>query len=123
MKITFDSLNETGKTIIITIPKNITIKESNDDNQLYFVFYEPNDTNLDKETLRINLNTFRNESFNISSDGYFLLNIANNDRFYIRKFSFRYTYSSQSSFFGNLFTEFRDKKCIFAESNHNYFEI
>lgn len=102
IKITFNSQDQNDEYIIINIPNHIFIKT----NQLYLRLNITDNTSHDitnKSFLFINLTSFRNNSLIKSNNTSFTLNIKNNEYFYIRKFSFRHTFSSKSSFFGNLF--------------------
>ena len=106
MKITFNSQDQNDEYIIINIPNHIPIKKNPTTNQLYLRFDITDNTSHDKENkpfLFINLTSFRNNSLIKSNNTSYTLNIKNNNYFYIRKFSFQYTFSSKSSFFGNLF--------------------
>ena len=105
MKITFNSPEHNDEYIIINVPERIFIQQNLTNNQRYLSLDITNSTNDNTEnvTLLINLTAFRENSLVRYNSSCFILNIKNNDYFYIRKFSFRYTFSSKSSLFGNLF--------------------
>ena len=106
IKITFNSQDQNDEYIIVNIPNHISIKKYPTTNQLYLRLNITDNTSHDiknKPFLLINLTAFRNNSLIKSNNTSFTLNIKNNEFFYIRKFSFRYTFSFKSGFFGNLF--------------------